>query len=459
MKRKLALKQMVIVILVAVLAIAVPLGAGCLPRAAAPPEAPPEEVAPPPEKEAPPEEVAPVPELPVLKIGMPLPLTGFVAESAKEMEDIFRMYLEETGGTLGGLPVELIVEDTETQAEMVITKTEKLIDHDKVHLLTGGMLAFEALAMRDSAIKAKISHVISISTADDLTQRLRSPYIIRVNHSSSQETLPFGDYAYKELGYRKIAMIGQDYAYGWEILGGFQFTFEKAGGKIVQKLWAPIGTADYAPFVTTLRRDVDAVFFGLVGADVPRFIKAYQDFGLKAEIPLLSEESPGAEDALRYTGDEAIGIIGATGFNVNLDRPEMQKFAEAYRKRSGRNPTFWGEGAYVSAMWIDRALYRLQEEGVPIQELPELVRNDPVRFNSAIRAVELPDAPRGRMRIDDYNNAIENIYLERIVKKEGELYSEVFHTFPDVGQFWTIPPDEFLANPVFSREFPPLISE
>lgn len=393
-----------------------------------------------------------------LRIGMPLPLTGVVAESAKEMAEVFRMYLDNNGGKLGGLPVKLIVEDTETQAEMVVTKTRKLIEADQVHLLTGGMLAFEALAMRDPAIKAKIAHVISISTADDLTQRLRSPYIIRVNISSSQETMPFGDYAYKELGYRKMAMIGQDYAWGWETVGGFQFAFERSGGKIVKKLWAPIGTTDYAPFVTQLKRgDFDAIWCTLIGADLPRFVKAYQDYGLKGKIPLIGSEDLVGLDVVRYYGDEAIGIVGATPYNVNLDRPEMRKFVESYQKRSGgKKPTFWGHGAYVSAMWIDRALLKLQKEGVPLQELPKLVRNDAVRFTSAIKAIEIPDAPSGRIRMGEYNNPIRNIYLVKLVKKEGKIDAIPIHTFPDTTQFWKIDPDKFLSQPVFSRDFPPL---
>ncbi len=393
-----------------------------------------------------------------LRIGMPLPLTGVVAESAKEMGEVFRMYLDENGGKLGGLPVQLIVEDTETQAEMVVTKTRKLIDSDKVHLLTGGMLAFEALAMRDVCIKAKIAHVISTSTADDLTQRLRSPYIIRVNISSSQETMPFGEYAYTTLGYRKMATIGQDYAWGWETVGGFQFAFERSGGKIVQKLWSPIGTTDYAPFVTQLKGgDYDAIWATLIGADIPRFVKDYQVYGLKDKMPLLSSEDLVDQDVFRYYGDEAIGIIGATPYNVNLDRPEMRKFVAAYQKFSGgKKPTFWGHGAYVSAMWIDRALQKLQKDGVPIQNLPNVVRNDAVRFTSAIKATNLPDAPAGPIRMTEYNNPIRNIYLVKVVKKEGKIDAIPIHTFPNTTQFWKIDPKKFLSQPVFSRDFPPL---
>jgi branched-chain amino acid transport system substrate-binding protein len=397
-------------------------------------------------------------DLPVLKIGTALPFTGFVAESAKEMEEVFLMYVDQNGGKLGGLPVEVIFEDTETQAEMVVTKTKKLIANDQVHLLSGGMLAFEGLAMVDAVNKAQIALVGWTGVCNDEFSRLKSPYVSgAAKHTPSAETMPFGEYAYKVLGYRKMAILGQDYAWGWQTTGGFHFTFERAGGKIVQKLWAPIGTADYAPFVTQIRRDVDAVYSTLVGADVPRFVKAYRDFGLKGQIPLLGSEDFVAEDAIRYYGDEAVGIIGITPYPAtNFERPEFQKFVEAYRKLSGKNPTFWGEAAYVAAMAIDRALLRLREEGVPTNELPKLVREDAVRFISTIRALDLSDAPASPVRVDDYNWGIRNFYLVELVKKDGKVSDQVIHTFPDVSQFWTLEPEEFLKNPVFSREFPPV---
>ncbi len=373
------------------------------------------------------------------------------------------MYIEENGGTLGGIPVEVIFEDTETQAEMVVVKTKKLIDSDKVHLLSGGMLAFENIAMVDAITKAKIAMVGHTGTANEELARLKSPYISgAAKHTPGAETMPFGDYAYNVLGYRTMAIIGQDYAWGWQTTGGFQFAFERAGGKIVQKLWAPIGTTDYAPFVTQLRRDVDAIYGTLVGADVPRFVKAYQDFGLKAAgIPFLGSEDFVAEDAYRYYGDEAIGIVGITPYTPNLDRPELQKFIAAYQKISGGpKPTFWSESSYEAAMAIDRALWQLRDEGVPAHELPEFVRNNAARFIATIRGIDLSDAPASAVTVDDYNWGIRDFYVVELVKKDGEIVDQVIDTIPEVGQFWGIDdPIAHLANPLFSREFPPVIHE
>ena len=302
--------------------------------------------------------------LPTLQVGVPLPFTGVVAESAEEMRQTFEMYVEEQGGTLGGLPVEVIFEDTETDAELVVTKTRKLIDDDQVHILSGPMLAFEGLAMLDSVNEAGIPWVGQTGVASDDYTRLATPTLsAAAKHTASQETMPLGTYAYEDLGYRNIATLGQDYAWGWQTVGGFQYAFEAAGGDVVQKLWAPIGTTDFAPFVSEIDPDVDAVYVTLIGADIPRFVQAYADFGLKDTIPILSSEDLVAQDAIRfYTGDAATGIVGITPFTANLDRPEMQTFVQAYEERTGNIPTFWGESSYVAAMVIDRTLQFVSEE-------------------------------------------------------------------------------------------------
>jgi branched-chain amino acid transport system substrate-binding protein len=367
------------------------------------------------------------------------------------------MYIDQQGGKLGGLPVEPIFEDTETKAELVVTKTRKLIEEDKVHLMAGAMLAFEGLAMLDTINKAKIALVGFTGVAADEWPREKTKYVSGASkHTASQETMPLGDYAYNELGYRKVAILGQDYSWGWQTTGGFQYAFEQAGGDVVQKLWAPIGTTDYAPFVTQIRKDVDAVYVTLIGADVPRFVKAYSDYGLKDQIPMLGSEDMVAEDAIRYYGPEAAGIVGITPFTPNLDRPEMQDFVQAYQERTGNLPTFWGESAYVGAMIIDRTLQELQDEGVSAQELPDYVRTHAAKFIETIQKIDLSDAPSSPIEVADTNWAIRNFYLVKLEDDNGKITDNIIHTFTHVGQFWTFKPSEFLANPVFSRKFPPV---
>jgi branched-chain amino acid transport system substrate-binding protein len=399
--------------------------------------------------------------LPTLRIGTVLPFTGVVAESAREMQKTFGMYLSQHGGKLGGLPVKVIYEDSETKPELDVTKTKKLIDQDKVHLLASAMLAFEGLAVVDTIAKAKIALVGLTGVTADEYRKIRSPYLsAAAKHTPSQETFPLGTYAAKNLHYKKAALVCQDYTWGWETCGGFHYAFEQGGGKVVQKIFVPIGTTDYAPFVTQIKRDVDVVYTTLIGADVPRFVKAYSDFGYMGKVPLLGSEDIVAADAYRYYGPEAAGIMGITPFSTALNRPEMKRYVAAYRKISGgKDPTFWGEATYVAAMIIDRTIQKLESQGIPKAQIPEYVRTHATKFINTIRTINLSDTPSSPVTVDKYNFAIRNFYLVKLVKEpDGKIGQQLVKTFQHVSQFWIFTPEQLAKLPLFSRTFPKVSS-
>jgi branched-chain amino acid transport system substrate-binding protein len=320
------------------------------------------------------------------------------------------------------------------------------------------MLAFEGLAMLDSVNEARIPWVGQTGVAADEYTRLATPTLTSAaKHTASQETMPLGTYAYEDLGYRNVATLGQDYSWGYQTVGGFQFAFEDAGGEVTQKLWAPIGTTDFAPFVNDIDEDVDAVYVTLIGADIPRFVQAFSDFGLKDDIPILASEDLVAQDAIRfYSGDAALGIIGITPFTANLDRPEMQTFVASYEARTGNIPTFWGESAYVAAMTIDRTLkYLAANNNVALADLPDWVRSNGEVFAAASRDIDLSDAPSSAITVDEYNRQVRDFYIVELVEEDGVITDAIVETVPAVSQFWTYNQQEFQANPLFSREYPP----
>ena len=255
----------------------------------------------------------------------------------------------------------------------------------------------------------------------------------------------------------RCATLGQDYAWGYQTVGGFQYAFEAAGGDVVQKLWSPIGTTDYAPYVNDINQDVDAVYVTLIGADIPRFVQAYSDFGLKENIPMLTSEDLVAQDAIRfYSGDPAVGIVGITPFTANLDRPEMQAFVEAYQERTGNVPTFWGESSYVAAMVIDRSLaYVSEQNGIAPADLPTWVRENGQAFADASKEIDLSDAPSSAITVDAYNRQVRDFYIVELVDDGGAITDSLVETVPEVNQFWTFEEAAFLADPLFDRENPP----
>ena len=151
------------------------------------------------------------------------------------------MWLEENGITIAGRKVEVIVEDSQGQPNVALTKLQKLVESDRSNVLVGEVFAHIGYAMAPKVDEYRIPMVYPVIAADDLTQRKPAKWVVRTGWASSQPSHPFGEYAAKTLGYKRIAIIAIDYAFGWEVVGGFQKTFEENGGQIVQKLWAPLG--------------------------------------------------------------------------------------------------------------------------------------------------------------------------------------------------------------------------
>jgi branched-chain amino acid transport system substrate-binding protein len=378
-----------------------------------------------------------------IRIGVISPMTGGAAQAGKDMTNGMQMWLDENDGQMAGRKVEMIIEDSQGQPNIALTKLQKLVERDRVHVLVGELFAHIGYAMAPKVDEYRIPMLYPVIAADDLTQRKPAKWVVRTGWTSSQPSHPFGEYAAKTLGYKKIVTIGIDYAFGWEVIGGFQKTFEENGGQIVQKLWAPLNTTDFAPYLSQIKRDADAVFALMVSGSALRFPKQYQDAGLKAKLPLIGGGTTFDEFVLPSLGDEAIGGMTPLQYSAALDTPINKRFVAEYRKKYGKVPSYFSETSYTSTRWIAEAAKAVGGD----------VENRE-KFLEALRKVEIPDSPRGPVKLDPHGNPIQNIYVRKVEKKDGELWNTVIHTFPAVSQFWKYKPKEFLKQPVYDRNFP-----
>jgi len=378
-----------------------------------------------------------------IRIGFLAPVTGGGAAVGKDMTSGFTMYLEEIGNQIAGRKVEVIVEDTQGDPSQALTKLRKLVDSDKVLVLAGAFLASEGYALAPKIDEYHIPTLFPVVSADDLTQRKPVKWLVRTGWTSSQPNQPFGEYVAKTLGYKKVVTIAMDYAFGWEQVGGFQRTFEEAGGQIVQKLWPPLGTTDFGPFLAQIKRDADAVFGVMVAASALRFPKQYQDAGLKARLPIIGGGTTFDEFVLPSLGDEAIGAITPLIYSAAIDTPVNKRFVKEYKTKYGKIPSYYSETCYTVARWINEGAKAV---GGNVE--------DREKFLAALKRVEIPDAPRGPVKLDARGSPIQNIYVRKVEKKDGELWNTVIHTFPAVSQFWKYKPEEFLKQPVYNRNYP-----
>jgi branched-chain amino acid transport system substrate-binding protein len=383
-----------------------------------------------------------------LRIGYLAPLTGGLAQTGIDMRDGFLLYLEQHGNKLGGMDVKLIIEDEQGKGDVAVTKAKKLVLQDKVHMFIGGVLASTGYALAPVSTELKTMYIPSIPAADDLTQRqLKNfPYLIRTSWSSSQPHHPLGQWACDQ-GYKKVVTIAADYAFGYEVVGGFQKAFEDCGGKIIQKIWPPLGAKDFGPFIPTIKEDADAVLSLMVGPMPAQFIKQMRGAGFKK--PILGGGTSYDEFVLPFMGDEAVGDVSALHYSAALDTPKNIAFVKAYRTKFGKVPSYYSENNYTTAEWLDEALKKAGGKWPGPEEL--------IKIMVGIKL----DAVRGPVSFDDMRNPIQNIYIKKVEKKKmfgyekEELWNTVIKTYPNVSQFWTYGKDKFLAQPVYDKSFPP----
>src|SRR3954469_7524526 len=290
-----------------------------------------------------------------LRIGFIAPKTGIFAQLGTDMQNGFQMYLDEHNGELGGAKVTLIVEDDQGKPDTGVTKANKLILSDKVHMLVGGVLATTGYALAPVATREKMLYIGSIATADDLGQRdfEKYPYMVRPTFVPSQPSHPLGQWACEQ-GYKRISLIAADYAFGHETAGGFQKAFEDCGGKVVQKIWPPLGTKDFGPYIPTMKTNVDAIFSLMVGPMSLQFPKQLRGAGNK--LPIIGGGTSYDEFVLPFMGDEVVGDVSSLMYSAALTTPKNENFVKAYRAKYGKVPSYYSEANYTTAEIIDEAM-------------------------------------------------------------------------------------------------------
>ncbi len=375
------------------------------------------------------------------KLGLLTVKTGPLAQGGIQMEQGIVTFLKEKNYTFAGRKVEFFSADTGGNPAGAKTKAQELIERDKVDAIVGPLAAFELLAITDYIAQQK-TPMLSLAAAEDLTQRRPNPYFLRASATSAQAMHPMADYAAKEMKLKRIVTISEDFAFGYEQMGGFQQTFEDNGGKIVKKLWPPLVTPDYTPFIAQIS-DCDGVCQGFAGSNPLRFMKQYAAAGLK--LPVVTGETGGDDALLKSFGDEAIGLVSSCPYTLDLNTESNKRFVAAMAKDYNVEPGFYAAGLYVNGMVIEAGL---QKTGGKSDNKED--------FMKALKSVSLTDTPRGPIKFDHFGNVVGTFYIRRMEKAGGRIVNKTIKTYENVSQFWTYDEKKFLAQPVYARDYPPL---
>jgi branched-chain amino acid transport system substrate-binding protein len=386
-----------------------------------------------------------------IKVGWLVPKTGVYAVMGEDMTNGFRMYMEEIGYKAAGRKIEVIEEDDRAIPETAITKFRKLVSHDNVAVVAGITAAPNGLACAELADQLKTPLIIACAAADDNTQRKRKKWATRIGWTGSQPMYPFGEWVRKNLGYEKIATIAIDFQFGFDNVGGFQTSFEAAGGKIIQKQWAPIGTVDFGPYISAINRKADAVFVNFAGQMCLHFHKQYKDSGIK--LPVIGSGTNSDEFILPAQGDEILGYISPLHYSAALDIPANVQFQQKYQAKYKKIGSYYASHCYELATWLHLAIEAVKGNV-----------EDKEGFLTAIKGVKLPNPVRGPFHLDEYGHPIQNIYIRKVEKVDGykldfmksgpTKWNMIIDTIPAVSQFWKFDPEKYMAQPTFSHQFP-----
>jgi branched-chain amino acid transport system substrate-binding protein len=376
-----------------------------------------------------------------VRIGLLAAKTGPLASGGIDMELALAMFLKEHDYTLAGRKVDLIVADTAGVPATARTKAQELVEKNDVHCIIGPLAAFEALAIADYLTEKQVP-TLGVSAAEDMTQRHPSPWYVRLSSTAAQCAYPLAEYSAKELKYKKIVTIGDDFAYGHEMCAGFQRVFEDNGGKIIQKIFTPLATPDYGSYVAQVK-NADAIFLAYAGSNGFRFVRQFVEYGLKDKMAVIGGMTALDESVLRNMGDEALGIVTTSFYSAEVDNPLNKAFAPAFRKQFKYDPGYYAASTYIAGEVLEAALKAIKANA-----------EDRKALMAAIHGTDV-DTIRGPIKFDEFGNIIGDVYIRKVTRTDGRLVNSVIKTYPDVSQFWTYDKTEFLKNPVYSRDYPP----
>lgn len=369
-----------------------------------------------------------------IKIGVLLPMTGNFAPNGQDTLAGIQIYLDSIGNEVAGRKIELIVEDAQGKPSTGLTKARKLVESDKVAVVTGLVSSGVALAVNGYMRGTKIPLVVSGDAgANELTMpgKLHSDTLVRLSQTGRTPGATAADWGRKQ-GWRKISLIVSDYAGGIETGGSFARLFCKEGGQIAQAQFPPIGTNDYGPFLTNVDRSVDALVDFIPGADGLRFGRQYLATGLMQKFPIMDIYGQVTYDPfLSQFGDGAVGMLSTLHYTWALKTPLNEKFVKAFEAKLHRKPADNGPDGWAGARAIVDAAKAVNGD----------VENSQ-KFMNALMHVKF-ESPKGPISLDKYGNVNQSMYVRKVEKTGGTLENAVIATYPNQDQFWPFTEKEY----------------
>ena len=354
-----------------------------------------------------------------VKIGLIVPMTGGQASTGKQLDNAVKLYMQQHGDTVAGKKIEVILKDDAAVPDNTKRLAQELIVNDKVNIIAGFGVTPAALAAAPLATQAKIPEIVMVAGTSIITER--SPYIARVSFTLPQSAAIMGDWAAKN-GIKKVATLTSDYAPGHDALKFFKEHFTAGGGEIVEEVKTPLANPDFAPFLQRMRdAKPDAIFIFVPAGQGGNLMKQYAERGLdKSGIRVIGTGDVMDDDLLNGMGDSILGAVTAHNYSAAHPSQKNKDFVAAYKKAYGVRPGFVAVFGYDGMHLIYEALKKTAGKA------------DGDSLIGAMKGMAW-ESPRGPISIDpETRDIVQNIYLRKVEKKDGELYNIEFQTFEAV---------------------------
>jgi branched-chain amino acid transport system substrate-binding protein len=354
-----------------------------------------------------------------VKIGLIVPMTGGQASTGRQIDNAVKLYMQQNGDTVAGKKIVVILKDDAAAPDNIKRLAQELIVNDKVDIIAGFGVTPAALAAAPLATQAKVPEVVMVAGTSIITER--SPYIVRTSFTLAQSSTIIGDWAAKN-GIKKVATLTSDYAPGNDALQFFKEHFTASGGEIVEEVKVPLANPDFAPFLQRMKDSKpDAMFVFVPGGQGGNFMKQFSERGLdKSGIKVIEPGDVMDDDLLNGMGDAALGAVTAHLYSAAHPSSINKEFVAAYEKAFNSRPGFIAVGGYDGIHLIYEALKRTggNTDGDALVE--------------AMKGMKW-ESPRGPISIDpETRDIVQNIYIRKVEKVDGELYNIEFQTFEAV---------------------------
>jgi branched-chain amino acid transport system substrate-binding protein len=354
-----------------------------------------------------------------VKIGLILPMTGGQASTGKQIDNAVKLYMQKNGDTVAGKKIEIILKDDAALPDNTKRIAQELIVNDKVSIIAGFGVTPAALAAAPLATQAKVPEIVMAAGTSIITER--SPYIVRTSFTLAQSSTIIGDWAAKN-GIKKVATLTSDYAPGNDALNFFKQNFTAGGGEIVEEVKVPLANPDFAPFLQRMKdAKPDAMFVFVPAGQGGNFMKQYAERGLdKSGIKVIGPGDVMDDDLLNDMGDAALGTVTAHLYSAAHPSAMNKEFVASYKKAYNARPGFMAVSGYDGIHLIYQALKKTGGKTGG----DELI--------AAMKGMQW-ESPRGPISIDpETRDIVQNIYIRKVEKVNGELYNVEFQTFEAV---------------------------